>query len=156
MPGGEQEGKGTQENCSATWLTVLGFMVMGLVSGLSLASHSALEVFVGGRRETLVSLAFCRGTACQASLSITNSWSSLKLTSIKSVMPSSHLILCCPLLLLPPIPPRIIQGDFRHIQATMALWLWCCLAQAGALCAQVESSRVREPRRTALPRVSQS
>ena len=32
-PGGEQEGEGTQENCSATWLTVLGFMVMGLVSG---------------------------------------------------------------------------------------------------------------------------
>ena len=45
--------------------------------------------------------------AHQASLSITNSRSSLKLTSIKSVMPSSHLILCCPLLLLPPIPPSI-------------------------------------------------
>ena len=46
-------------------------------------------------------------TACQASLSITNSWSSLKLTSIESVMPSSHLILWHPLLLLPPIPPSI-------------------------------------------------
>ena len=45
--------------------------------------------------------------ARQASLSITNSWSSLKLMSIKSVMPSSHLILCCPLLLLPPIPTSI-------------------------------------------------
>ena len=45
--------------------------------------------------------------ACQASLSITNSWSSLRLTSIESVMPSSHLILCHPLLLLPPIPPSI-------------------------------------------------
>ena len=45
--------------------------------------------------------------AHQASLSITNSRSSLKLTSIESVMPSSHLILCCPLLLLPPIPPSI-------------------------------------------------
>ena len=44
---------------------------------------------------------------CQASLSITNSQSSLKLTPIKSVMPSSHLILCHPLLLLPPIPPSI-------------------------------------------------
>ena len=40
-------------------------------------------------------------------MSITNSWSSLRLTSIKSVMPSSHLILCRPLLLLPPIPPSI-------------------------------------------------
>ena len=45
--------------------------------------------------------------ARQASLSITNSQSSPRLTSIKSVMPSSHLILCCPLLLLPPIPPSI-------------------------------------------------
>ena len=41
--------------------------------------------------------------ACQASLAITNSQSSLKLTSIESVMPSRHLILCCPLLLLPSI-----------------------------------------------------
>uniref|UniRef100_A0AC11ENI9 Uncharacterized protein n=1 Tax=Ovis aries TaxID=9940 RepID=A0AC11ENI9_SHEEP len=45
--------------------------------------------------------------ACQAYLSLTNSRSSLKLTSIESVMPSSHLILCCPLLFLPPIPPSI-------------------------------------------------
>ena len=45
--------------------------------------------------------------ARQASLSITNSRSSLRLTSNKSVMPSSHLILCRPLLLLPPIPSRI-------------------------------------------------
>ena len=45
--------------------------------------------------------------ARQASLSITNSQSSLKLMSIESVMPSSHLILCCPLFLLPPIPPSI-------------------------------------------------
>ena len=45
--------------------------------------------------------------ARQASLSITNSQSSLRLTSIQSVMPSSHLILCRPLLLLPPIPPSI-------------------------------------------------
>ena len=45
--------------------------------------------------------------ACQASLSITNSRSSFRLKSIESVMPSSHLILCHPLLLLPPIPPSI-------------------------------------------------
>ena len=45
--------------------------------------------------------------ARQGSLSITNSRSSLRLTSIKSVMPSSHLILCRPLLLLPSIPPSI-------------------------------------------------
>ena len=46
-------------------------------------------------------------TARQASLSITNSRSSLRLTSIESVMPSSHLIFGHPLLLLPPIPPSI-------------------------------------------------
>ena len=46
-------------------------------------------------------------SSVQASLSITNSQSSLRLTSIESVMPSSHLILCRPLLLLPPIPPSI-------------------------------------------------
>ena len=45
--------------------------------------------------------------ARQAFLSITNSRSSLRLMSIESVMPSSHLILCRPLLLLPPIPPSI-------------------------------------------------
>ena len=37
--GREQEGKGTQKDCSAMWLAVLGFMVMGLISGLSLANH---------------------------------------------------------------------------------------------------------------------
>ena len=46
--------------------------------------------------------------AHQAPLSITNSWSSLRLTSIKSVMPSSHLILCPPFLLLPSIFPSIM------------------------------------------------
>ena len=45
--------------------------------------------------------------ACQASLSITNSWSLLKLMSIESVMPSNHLILCRPLLLPPSIFPSI-------------------------------------------------
>ena len=45
--------------------------------------------------------------ARQASLSLTNSRSSLRLKSIESVMPSSHLILCRPLLLLPPVPPSI-------------------------------------------------
>ena len=45
-PGGEQEGKGAQENCSVTWLAVPGFMVMGLVSGLSLTNHSDSESFL--------------------------------------------------------------------------------------------------------------
>ena len=48
-----------------------------------------------------------RTAAGQASLSITNSWTSPKLMSIESVMPSNHLILCCPLLFLPSIFPSI-------------------------------------------------
>ena len=51
--------------------------------------------------------------ACQASLSITNSWSLLKLLSIESVMPFNHLILCCPLLVLPSIFPstRVFSSE---------------------------------------------
>ena len=52
--------------------------------------------------------------ACQDSLSITNSWNLPKLMSIESVMPSSHLILCRPLLLLPPIHPA--SGSFPMSQ----------------------------------------
>ena len=54
-------------------------------------------------------LTLCDPMDCstQASLSITNSWSLLQLMSIEAVMPSSHLILCRPLLLLPPIPLSI-------------------------------------------------
>ena len=50
--------------------------------------------------------------ACQASLSVTNSWSLLKLVSHELMMPSNHLILCCPLLLLPSIFPSIFSGSF--------------------------------------------
>jgi len=44
-PGREHQGKGIQENCSAMRLTVSGFKVMGLVSGLSLARHLAWHIF---------------------------------------------------------------------------------------------------------------
>ena len=54
--------------------------------------------------------------AHQASLSITNSWSSLKCVSIESVMPSNHLILCHPILLLPSIFPsiRVFSNELVH------------------------------------------
>ena len=52
--------------------------------------------------------------ASQASLSITNSWSLLKLMSVKSVMPSNHLILCCPLLLLSIFPWEILKSKANH------------------------------------------
>ena len=58
--------------------------------------------------------------ACQASLFITNSWSILKLMSIQSVMPSNHLILCCPLLLLPSIFPSI--RVFSNESALCIMW----------------------------------
>ena len=59
--------------------------------------------------------------AHQASLSITNSWSLLKLMSIESVMPSNHLILCCPLLLSPSILPRIRVFSNESVLRIM----WC-------------------------------
>ena len=58
--------------------------------------------------------------ACQASLSITKSWSLLKLMSIESVMPSNHLILHCLLLLLPSIFPRI--RVFSNVSALRIRW----------------------------------
>ena len=63
--------------------------------------------------------------ACQASLSITNSWSLLKLMSLKLVMPPNHLILCCPLLLLPRIPPsiRVFSNESALHQAAKVLEL---------------------------------
>ena len=58
--------------------------------------------------------------ACQTSLSITNSRSLLKLMSIGSVMPSNHLILCCPLLLSPSIFPSIMV--FSNESALLIKW----------------------------------
>ena len=62
----------------------------------SVQSHSNVRLFVTPWT-----------AACQTSLSITNSWSLLKLMSIESVMSSNHLIFCCPLLLPPSIFPII-------------------------------------------------
>ena len=62
--------------------------------------------------------------ARQASLSITNSRSSLKLMSIELVMPSSHLILCRPLCLLPPVPPsiRVFSNESTHRMRWPKYW----------------------------------
>ena len=80
--------------------------------------------------------------ACQASLFITNSRSSLRLRSIESVMPSSHLIFCCPLLLLPPIPPSIRvfsnESTLRMLYCSMQCLLRNLLmAFWGFLCRQL-------------------
>ena len=79
-------------------------------SGRSLALWEELIHYVFSSAQSLshVQLFVTPWTAArQASLSITNSQNLLKLTSIESVIPSSNLILCRPLLLLPPIPPSI-------------------------------------------------
>ena len=57
--------------------------------------------------QSCLTLCDCMNRSMPTSFSITNSWSLLKLMYIESVMPSSYLIFCHPLLLLPPIPPNI-------------------------------------------------
>ena len=82
---------------------------------------------VESEREVVQSCAtLCDPMKCsrQASLSITNYQSSLKLTSIESVMPSNHFILCFPLLLLPSIFPSI--RDFSNPSALCIRWPNIC------------------------------
>ena len=80
---------------------------MGVYRSWVLNSFASVQFSSGQSLSRVWLFATPRTIAWQASLSITNSWSSPRLKSIKSVMPSSHLILCHPLLLLPPIPPSI-------------------------------------------------
>ena len=65
-------------------------------------------------------------TALQASLSIINCWSLLKLMSIKSVMPSSHLVLCQPLLLLPSILQNSLTVTCRPMLDRITLRRYMC------------------------------
>ena len=96
------------QNHSYFYTNLIQVQVLTLPSKL----HPQITFFSPHRFSSVQSLSHVRLfatpwiTARQASLSITNSRSSLKLMSIESVMPSSHLILCRPLL-LPPIPPSI-------------------------------------------------
>ena len=93
--------------------------------------------------------------ARQASLSITNSRSSLRLTAIKSVMPSSHLILCRPLLLLPPIPPSIrvfsnestldyICSKCIFVSSFSSFWLLSLSLLSGS-CFLIQPSEAKSP-----------
>ena len=75
-------------------------------TSLQQSSHSIIFSSVQLLSYVLLFVTPCTAT-CQAFLSITNSSSLLKLMSIESVMPSNHLILCCPLLLLPSVFPSI-------------------------------------------------
>ena len=91
-----QIGKGVHQDC------VLIPCLFHLYTEFSSVQFSSVQSFSRVRLFATPWIA-----ACQASLSITNFWSSLRLKSIESVMPSSHLIPCSPLLFLPPIPPSI-------------------------------------------------
>ena len=90
---------------------ILVFWMLSLKPTFSLSSFTFILVlifqFSSFSRSVVSDSATPWIAACQASLSVTNSWSLLKLMSIKSVMPSSLLILYHPFLLLPPIPPSI-------------------------------------------------
>ena len=81
-------------NTSSFLMLVISHTMQGQFGSVQLLSH--VQLFVTPWT-----------AACQASLSITNSWSLPKLMSIELMMPSNHLILCCPLLLLPSIFPSI-------------------------------------------------
>ena len=88
-----------------------------LVPNITVKADAGIKGYDGGAKDggqssvqslSRVQLFVTPWTAArQASLSITNSWNLLKLMSIESVMPSNHLILCHPLLLLPSIFPTI-------------------------------------------------
>ena len=95
--------QGTPNSSTASFPTCVHMFIHYI--GLSLLAYNTLSSVQSLSRVWLFANPWI--VARQASLSITNFWSLLKLTSIESVMPSSHLILCCPLLLLPPIPPSI-------------------------------------------------
>ena len=104
-----------------------------LKSGLNWKTYDTLQGLLYHQFSSVQSLSRVRLfatpwiAACQASLSITNSQSSLRCMSIESVMPSSHLILCHPLLLLPPIPPSIRVFSYTQI-------LWRCFKSSLPVC----------------------
>ena len=83
-------------NFPMSWFFTSGGWGIGVSASASVQSHNSVQLFVTPWT-----------AACQASLSITNSWSLLKLMSIKLVMPSNHLLICHPLFLPPSIFPSI-------------------------------------------------
>ena len=90
------------------YLLVMIDTFTGWIEGFPIGTEKAEEVVKALLHEIFLRFGLPSSVAArQASLSITNSRSSLRLTSIESVMPSSHLILCRSLLLLSPIPPSI-------------------------------------------------
>ena len=92
-----KSGTGLVIHCVANWILSLVENRLLIILGQLVQSLSHIQLFVTPWTET-----------CQASLSITISQSLLKLMPIESVIPSNHVIFCCPLLLLPSIFPRVM------------------------------------------------
>ena len=92
----------TRKSLSQFWFSSSLVCLLYSVQSLSCVRHFAILWTVGG-------------FACQASLSFTISWSLLKLMSIESVMPPSHLILCCSLLVLPELGSFLMSQFFTPV-----------------------------------------
>ena len=106
---------------------VIIHLVNNVLSGQSCGlqySHNGVQPFRSVQFSRVWLFATLWTAAHQASLSITNSWSPPKLISIESVMPSNHLILCHPLLLLPSIPPSIRVFSSESTRRTRGPKYW--------------------------------
>ena len=130
-------------------MTLAGYMWIILL----IQTEKDLKLFISSAQSlSCVRLFAIPWTAArQASLSITNSWSLLRLMSIEMVMPSSHLILCHPLLLLPSIFPSIrvfskksvLSIRFQHSVLPMNIQDWFPLGWTGWISLQSKgASRV--------------
>ena len=89
------------------WIARVSALYLRVGNSISPSLSSIASVQFSSVAQSCPTLCDPWTAACQASLSITNSWSLLELMSIESVMPSDHLILCCPFLLPPSIFPSI-------------------------------------------------
>ena len=92
---------------------------------MGILKDSIISLFVVVQALSCVQLFATPWTAAhQASLSFTISWSLLRLMSIESVMPSNHLILCCPLLLMPSVLPsiRLFSNEYSGLISFRTDW----------------------------------
>ena len=126
---------GASASASVLPMSIQVWFPLGLTGLISLLSKELSRVFssITIQFSSVQSLSHGRLfvtpwiAACQASLSITNSQSLPKLISIESVMPSNHLILCCPLFLLSPIPPsiRVFSNESTLRMSWPKYWSFC-------------------------------
>ena len=112
------------------WFQINKFHLLSNYQVLGSALEAGIDRFSSVQINSVLSRVWLFVTpqtaACQASLSITNSRSLLKLRSIASVMPSNHLILCCPLLLLPSVFPSIRVFSNESILRIRWPKYWSC------------------------------